>query len=243
MTTQERTGLFGTADPRDILLNKVLEEMPRERQTEYITLALQEKRVWDYAEKDATPLVEALEQLFEGQGTALRAHLIELCNAIPMQIEGDRHYSEQIEVAASLRLAMFVCIIEGWGWEDSRPFGNRRLQRDAQTCFYFLCESYKTAPRYQRDGNYPNIYAERGEGKLRKGILQLFRDYLDPTDTIDRRHKMRGVRYGHWDAGDLDPWILNKGVPEDIALVLVKARVRLGGLALARAEIAALHSQ
>jgi hypothetical protein len=214
--------------------------MPQERQIEHITSVLREKRVWDYGEEHATPLVEALEKLFDGQAPALRAHLMELCNTIPMQIEGDRHYSEQVETAASLRLIMLNRIIGGWGWNDSRPFGDRRLWEDAEVCFRFLCESYKKAPHYQRDGNYPNIHAKREEGKLRKGILQLFRDYLDPTDSLEKRHK--GIPYGGWGARDLEPWILDKRTPEEIALTLIKARVRLGGLSLARKEIAALRS-
>lgn len=95
-----------------ILLDRVLEEMTPEKQITYITSTLQDERVWGWGEEDAVPLVEALEQLFE-QGPALRACLMQLCNAIPMQIKGDDHHNEQLEVAAGLRLTMLTRIIEG----------------------------------------------------------------------------------------------------------------------------------
>lgn len=230
MASENGRGLFGGGDPRGVdprilLLDEVLGNLSQEEQIKLIAQVLLREEVWSSSNgKGAIALVEALEKLFDENRVAFRIKLMELCNAIPMQIEGDRHYNEQLGVAVDLRLAMLGKIIQGWSWKRQYGIGSYaeeepHLLEDAETCFQVLCDSYRRLPWYQSEG----------KDRIRKGILQLLRDHLEPSG------ELKG-NVGDWRAYDLNPWILAEETPSEIVLVLIKARTHLEGLGL-RKEI------
>lgn len=232
MVTQERTRLFGKedprlTDPRILLLDKILGELPREKQIEQITETLKQEAVWNgWEREEAISLVEALEQLFEKQEVAFRAHLMEIYKAIPAQVDGDRIYEERVETAPELKLFILSRILQGWAWVSKSPIDLYHLSEDTERCFRFLCEAYRSAPQYSKWGNYPNKSLQPKPGKIRKGILDLFRKYFG-----------RPFLEFRWLSEQLDPWILREDTPNEIAVVLLHIQIRNGGASFARERL------
>lgn len=234
MTAQEGTRLFGReapefTDPRILLLDKMLGELPREKQIGHITATIKQEAVWNgYQKEQAILLVEALEQLFgEQEVAAFRAHLMKIYKAIPTQVDGDRFCKEKVEAAPELKLFILNRILQGWTWVSKRHSGLYHLSEDAEACFKFLCEAYRSAPQHYKWGNYPNKSLQPEPGKIRKGILDLFRKYFERSFVSEFL----------WDAEDFDPWILREDTPNEIAVALLHVQIRSGGASFARERL------
>lgn len=201
-------------DPMAIFLDDILAGFSRNEQFGKIKEILKREAIWNnHDQKKVEILLDALKKLFENADYIIRQHLVDIYNSIPETIEGDRQYDEKIEAAPELKIAILKEIIQGWRWSR----GGREqdeLGRNAETCFTFLCASFKKAPEAHRWGNYSNPFAEKEKGKIRKGIIEMFREYLD-------------VKGYYWKPNELDRWILLESVPVEITEVLLKARVRI----------------
>lgn len=237
MTTQERMALFGVENPKDLdprlfLLENVISGLTRGKQVQHIITVLQQKGAWEsFFSKEAISLVEALEKLFEGQKMELRSILMKIQHDIPMVVDGNYYNQEKkLENAPELHLAILGKIIRGWdgtsNWVAGQPH-HLQPSKDSEDCFFFLCRTFRVAPIYQRDGRYLDN-AGRGEGRIRKGILQLFREHLEIGAFILNDSRIFNL---------LDPWILNEETPEHIADVLLHAQLRFGGVRAARERI------
>lgn len=211
-------------DPVAIFLDSILAGFSKDEQFGKIKEILKQEAIWNNNDqKKVEILLDALKKLFENADYIIRQHLVDIYNSIPEAIEGDRQYDEKIEAAPELKIAILKEIIRGWRWSR----GSREqdeLGADAETCFTFLCDSFKKAPESNRWGNYSNCFTEKEKGKIRKGIIEMFREYLD-------------VKGYYWKPNELDHWILLKSVPIEITEVLLKARVRIAELHFSISEI------
>ncbi len=209
--TQEHRVLFGGKDPGRtepplLLLDAVLSPMPKEEQINQITEVLVGPWVIKHDEK-AIVLIDALEKLFENKGPAFRKYLQEVYNKLPDMVKVGEQWSDldrkHVPVKAlavpKLKLAILGKILRGWYYEG-RVFISEpsHPSEDAEECFRFVCDAYKNGDNEE----------------FRKGILELFRTYLEKTT---------------WRATELTPWILRDKTPHEIAVVLLKARTRIGG--------------
>lgn len=107
------------------------------------------------------------------------------------------------------RQAVLSKIFQSWS-------PNGLIIKDVKECFQFICEAYKAAPY--------NSAPPRGE--LAKAIITIIRGHLDQSFS----------EY-HWPPQSLDYWIIQRDVPESIAMVLLHFQLNTGGVSMARKRI------
>ncbi|MEX2008409.1 MAG: hypothetical protein WD850_02900 [Candidatus Spechtbacterales bacterium] len=231
-------------DPALLLLDDLLVQLPdREARIAAIKRTLGRGDVWEgYHSKEAIRLVEALEALYLEEphcdAIGFRAYLMELSAARSMVKENRGYPYDTVETAAvDLHLLVLQRIIAGWRWDRIFGFGLslvgadiRTQSRDADVCFRFLCAAYERAPRWEWTGDSSNPFYKRSPGKIREGILNLFKEADIGASTND---------VAPW---DLDPWILRPDVPKAISAVLFEVRDELGGLSFRLRELRALQN-
>ena len=101
----------------------------------------------------------------------------------------------------SAQTAILDRILAGWTWQP--PYkAHDTMEEGAEECFFFLVWVYQRALDMKG-----HTYAP----KLLKEMDGLFVEHL---------------RHGGWRPDRLDPWIFRKEVPDELALILTKARAR-----------------
>jgi hypothetical protein len=199
-------------DFKTLLLDQLLDKIPTQEKIDLITGFLKNPK-YQFNAKKIEPLLLALEFLFKddlmGDSSdegmiAFRAHLIKLYNEREKGIAWPRYVSEKS--INDLELKILERILKGWSWqikyEEGNPQPIRSMQKDAKSCFSFVCEAYSQNKK------------EHFNSEFQKGIEDIFRASAD----------------NNWDFIELGPWILR--APEGIAVLLLKQRTRLAGESL-----------
>lgn len=108
-------------------------------------------------------------------------------------------------------------ILEGWDWH----YEEMRLvaEKDARDCLLFFCEVLATAQRYELFGKSTHDI-----------WVALLHNHIN-------RHKNRASGTWWWKFEDLDCWILDPRVTDEVKVILAGVRIRIGGAGLLVPEI------
>jgi len=214
-------GLLGEVDwrrtpPETLLLEGCLAGLDKNQQIQQITTAL--LGAWGQDAK-AIPLVGVLKHAFGDDQIGFRAHLrTEVYPKLPAETTGpgthwvgDKSFPDVNQATAGLRAAILAEILEGWRWVSQKYSEPPCLEEDAEASFLFVCQAHKEFQKW---------HASRDK------VPEVFRAYLE-------KHP--------WSAVRLDPWTTRKEVPDEICLVLLKARTRTGGVDVGVREVSFLE--
>jgi len=184
----------------DHLLNEALAQLPKDEQIRIITEGLTNSST----QADVERFLWALERSMFAGHLDFRCHLRNVYQKHVLQVIRGRGRPK-----TEVQFAILRRILAGWTWQDHHKAPNTLLE-DAEECFLFLVWVYRRALGREDPKKFNNI---TWDSELTKEIDGIFAEHL--------RHS------GNWNPNRLDSWIARDEVPEQLALVLTKARARL----------------
>lgn len=235
---------YEPGDPRLVLMDRVLNELPIEKQIECIVSAFKAKEVCGFSDrhvKEIKTLITALRKLFQEldreqlepesglffwyeEGKAYVDCLMDIYKTISTYTPNELMLILLREIASLWDVRYhpdFVnygddsSMYSEWDHERKAACHWQSLEKNSQRCFEFLCWAFGTEPM-------------SGQTKIQKGILEIFRNRLD-VSYMDQ-----------YSVNQLNRWILSKDVPNSIMTTLLKARARVLG-AIGKQEVAFLE--